>query len=140
MTHDNSTPDAKLPKFSVNVAPVDDVTTSHLRTLLSQFRSGDDEPLVFGRDNTPEAAVIPFSTFVRLLKHDHAASLRAEAAFQADLSERIQASDATRGSQDDDGLMLETDEDLFRFTESLGEVGREWAAGQRDNGGSNDDR
>lgn len=139
MTHENRASETKLPKFSVNVAPVDEVTAPQLRALLNQFRDGSIEPLVLGRDNTPEAAVIPFAAFIRLLKYDHAATHQAEAAFQNDLSSRVQQSDAERAADDQTGLTLETDEDLFRFAESLGEVGQEWAREQRADDGHRDD-
>lgn len=100
--HDNHTPDAELPKFSVNVVPTDQLRREDLRTMLNLYRRGEIIPLIFGDDNKPEAAVIPFAAFVRLMKHDHAAHAE-ENAFQAELSRRIQASDASG----DPGMTLE---------------------------------
>lgn len=100
--HDNSTPDAELPKFSVNVVPTDQLRREDLRTMLNLYRRGEITPLIFGDDNKPEAAVIPFAGFVRLMKHDHAAHAE-ENTFQAELSRRIQASDASG----DPGMTLE---------------------------------
>lgn len=102
MTDDNATnprSDASLPKFSVNVAPTQRITSADLGTLLERFRAGDAEPLIFGDDNVPEAAVIPFADFVRLLRGVHAE----EHAFEAELSRRVQESDAS----DDPGMTLE---------------------------------
>lgn len=102
MTDDNATnprSNASLPKFSVNVAPTQRITSADLGTLLERFRAGDAEPLIFGDGNVPEAAVIPFADFVRLLRGVHAE----ERAFQAELSRRVQESDAS----DDPGMTLE---------------------------------
>lgn len=112
MTHNDSAPDAGLPKFSANVAPTNQVTHKHLSALLSRYRRGEVAPLVFGDNNKPEAAIIPFTAFVRLMKYDHAN----ETAFQAELSRRIQESDTTGPSM--------TVEEL---AESLGPLGQQWA-------------
>ncbi|MEV7953007.1 hypothetical protein [Streptomyces sp. NPDC088141] len=101
--HDNHTPDAELPKFSVNVVPTNQLKCEDLRTMLNLYRRGEITPLIFGDDNKPEAAVIPFAAFVRLMKYDHAAHAHEENAFQAELSRRIQASDASG----DPGMTLE---------------------------------
>ncbi|MFF4409494.1 hypothetical protein [Streptomyces sp. NPDC001404] len=115
--HDNGTPDAALPKFSVNVAPTSQVTHKHLSALLSLYRRGEVEPLVFGDNNTPEAVIIPFAAFVRLMKYDHANHVHEEAAFQAELSRRIQESDAS----DEAGMTIE------ELAESLGPLGQQWS-------------
>lgn len=100
--HDSGTPGAALPKFSVNVVPTGQLRREDLRTMLNLYRRGEITPLIFGDDNKPEAAVIPFAAFVRLMKCDHAAHAE-ENAFQAELSRRIQASDASG----DSGMTLE---------------------------------
>lgn len=115
--HDNNTPDAELPKFSVNVVPADQLGREDLVTVLKLYRRGEITPLIFGNDNKPEAAIIPFAAFVRLMKYDHAARVHAEAAFQAELSRRIQESD-TSG---EDGVTIE------ELAESLGPLGQQWA-------------
>lgn len=107
MTQHNDTPNSDLPQFSVNVAPTEKVTASTLATLLDQFRAGSIEPLIIGDDNVPEAAVIPFSAFVRLMRHDHAAHVAAENDFQAELSQRVQGSDTQRRDGRSGGLSLE---------------------------------
>ncbi|MFK0154211.1 hypothetical protein ACIQVK_19325 [Streptomyces sp. NPDC090493] len=99
MTRDNHAPDAELPKFSVNVVPTNQLKCEDLSTMLKLYRRGEITPLIFGDDNKPEAAVIPFAALVRLTKYDHAH----ENAFQAELSRRIQASDASG----DPGMTLE---------------------------------
>lgn len=106
MTDDNATtaqPDTTLPKFSVNVAPTERITAAHLSALIERYRAGETEPLVFGDDNVPEAAIIPFAAFVRLLKRDHADSVREEHAFQSELSRRIHEADAS----EDPGMTLD---------------------------------
>ncbi|MDQ1031403.1 hypothetical protein QF035_008985 [Streptomyces umbrinus] len=115
--HDNHTPDAELPKFSVNVVPTDRLRREDLRTTLNLYRRGEITPLIFGDDNKPEAAIIPFAAFVRLMKYDHAAHVHAEAPFQAELSRRIQQSDASGEA----GMTIE------ELAESLGELGQQWA-------------
>ncbi|WP_405824606.1 hypothetical protein OG705_30180 [Streptomyces sp. NBC_00838] len=102
-THRNDAPDAELPKFSVNVVPTDQITREDLRVLLSRYRRGRIEPMVFGDGGKPEAAIIPFAAFVRLLKHDHADTNREESAFRGELQRRIQESDAS----DEPGVTLE---------------------------------
>ncbi|MFJ9900591.1 hypothetical protein ACIQPR_45420 [Streptomyces sp. NPDC091280] len=100
MTHDNHAPDTELPKFSVNVVPTNQLKCEDLRTMLNLYRRGQITPLIFGDDNKPEAAVIPFAALVRLMKYDHA---HEENAFRTELSRRIQASDASS----DPGMTLE---------------------------------
>ncbi|WP_329142736.1 hypothetical protein OIU91_03945 [Streptomyces sp. NBC_01456] len=117
MTHNDSTPDAGVPKFSVNVAPTNQVTHKHLSALLSRYRRGEVEPLVFGDNNNPEAAIIPFAALVRLMKYDHANHVHEETAFQAELSRRIQESDAS----DEASMTIE------ELAESLGPLGQQWA-------------
>ncbi|MGW0881382.1 hypothetical protein [Streptomyces sp. NPDC002671] len=119
--HDNHTPGAELPKFSVNVVPTDQLRCEDLGTMLNLYRRGEITPLIFGDDNKPEVAIIPFAAFVRLLKYDHAARVHAEAAFQAELSRRIQESDAS----DEASMTIE------ELAESLGPLGQQWADGHR---------
>ncbi|WP_181273663.1 hypothetical protein [Brevibacterium oceani] len=125
MTHDDDTtrdaPDTDLPPFSVNVAQTRDITNEHLRALLDAFRRGGVEPLVFGDGNKPEAAVIPFAAFVRLMKHDHADHVRDESAFQAELSRRIADSDDARARGEDSSTLITSDEDLLAWAETVGE-------------------
>ncbi|WP_434598372.1 hypothetical protein [Streptomyces sp. A5-4] len=115
--HDNGTPDAELPRFSVNVVPVDQLGRENLATMLNLYRRGEITPLIFGDGNKPEAAIIPFAAFVRLMKYDHTAHVHAEAAFQAELSRRIQESDASGEA----GVTVE------ELAESLGPLGQQWA-------------
>ncbi|GHB82354.1 hypothetical protein GCM10010306_091170 [Streptomyces umbrinus] len=115
--HDNGTPDAELPKFSVNVVPTDRLRREDLGAMLNLYRRGGITPLIFGDDNKPEAAIIPFAAFVRLMKYDHAAHVHAEAPFQAELSRRIQESDASGEA----GMTIE------ELAESLGPLGQQWA-------------
>lgn len=98
MTHDNDF-SADLPKFAVNVVPTHLITSAHLASLLERYRAGDAEPLVFGDDNKPEAAVIPFSDLVGMLKRDRAE----DHAFQTELAQRTKASD----DSGDPGMALE---------------------------------
>ncbi|WP_188299143.1 hypothetical protein [Streptomyces sp. CBMA156] len=119
--HDNGTPDADLPRFPVNVVPADQLGREDLATILNLYRRGQVTPLIFGDDNKPEAAIIPFAAFVRLMKYDHAAHVRAEGAFQAEISRRIQESDASGEA----GMTVE------ELAESLGPLGRHWAEEHR---------
>ncbi|MFD8609403.1 hypothetical protein [Streptomyces sp. NPDC059631] len=119
--HDDDAPDAALPKFAVNVVPTDHLRRENLATLLNVYRRGEITPLIFGDDNKPEAAIIPFAAFVRLMKYDHTAHVRAEGTFQAELSRRIQES----GASGEEGMTVE------ELAESLGELGQQWAAEQR---------
>lgn len=124
MTHNDGhrpQPDTSLPQFSVNVTPTDGITAEHLSTLLARFRAGDIEPLILGDDNRPEAAVIPFSAFVRLMKQDHAAYVRDESAFQAELSRRVAASDDARARGEEPGVLIESDDDLVEWAKGIGE-------------------
>ncbi|WP_030559199.1 hypothetical protein [Streptomyces aureocirculatus] len=115
--HDNGTLGAELPKFSVNVVPTDRLRREDLGTMLNRYRHGEITPLIFGDDNKPEAAIIPFAAFVRLMKYDHAAHVHAEAPFQAELSRRIQEPDASGEA----GMTIE------ELAESLGPLGQQWA-------------
>ncbi|WP_247040328.1 hypothetical protein [Arthrobacter rhizosphaerae] len=125
MTDDNAAtdqPDTTLPKFSVNVAPTEGITAAHLSSLIERYRDGETEPLVFGDDNVPEAAIIPFAAFVRLLKRDHADAVREEHAFQSELLHRIQDADASR----DPGITLD------ELGDELGEPARSMLRKARD--------
>ncbi|MFC8125540.1 hypothetical protein [Streptomyces sp. NPDC057302] len=115
--HDNGTPDAELPKFSVNVVPTNKLRCEDLGAMLNLYRRGEVTPLIFGDGNKPEAAIIPFAAFVRLMKYDHAAHVHAEAPFQAELSRRIQES----GASGEAGMTIE------ELAESLGPFGQQWA-------------
>jgi hypothetical protein len=70
-TDNSNDPDAKLPQFSVRVAPLAKIENLHLRRLVDRFRKGDAEPFFFGDNAQAEAAVIPFAKFVQLLQADH---------------------------------------------------------------------
>ncbi|MFE7115010.1 hypothetical protein ACFU99_06240 [Streptomyces sp. NPDC057654] len=115
--HENGTPGAALPKFPVNVVPTDQIRHEHLATVLNLYRRGETTPLIFGDDNDPEAAIIPFAAFMRLMKYDHVTHVHAETAFQADLSRRARESDASS----DTSMTVE------ELAESLGELGQQWA-------------
>jgi antitoxin (DNA-binding transcriptional repressor) of toxin-antitoxin stability system len=136
MTNDNSTsdnqttPETGLPQFSVHVVAPQEAK-KHLSAMLERFRRGELEPLVIGENQTPEAAVIPFSALLRLMRHDHAEHVRAEHAFQGELSRRVKRSDAERAAGEPSGLTINDDEDFYTWAESLGEVGRQWAQEHR---------
>ncbi|MFB6620437.1 hypothetical protein ACFCV9_40495 [Streptomyces sp. NPDC056367] len=119
--HGGSGPGAELPKFSVNVVPTDQLRHEELATVLNLYRRGQITPLIFGDGNKPEAAIIPFAAFVRLMKYDHAAHVHAEADFQAELSHRIQESDPSGEA----GMTVE------ELAESLGPLGQQWADDHR---------
>ncbi|MGW6600508.1 hypothetical protein [Streptomyces sp. NPDC055036] len=116
MTRNDNAPDTGLPKFPVNVAATNQITPTHLSALLSRYRRGEIEPLIFGDGNKPEAAIIPFAALVRLMTYDQANHVHREAAFQAELSRRAQESDPSAPSM--------TVEEL---ADSLGPLGRQWA-------------
>ena len=115
MTENNS-PDRQpsndeTPEFGVNVMPTVRITSAHLQTLLSHFRNGNDEPLVFGDQDIPEAVVIPFDAFRRLVKYDTEASDKDEQEFQEELTRRI-------ASPDEESISLD------ELAERLGEPAR----------------
>lgn len=92
-------PGSELPKFAVNVVPAKALNADRLGALLERYRRGENEPLVFGDDNNPEAAIIPFPALVRLFRHDHRAVVRDE----AELARRVQEADAS----DDPGMTID---------------------------------
>jgi PHD/YefM family antitoxin component YafN of YafNO toxin-antitoxin module len=57
-----------------NVISIPDAT-KHLTSALSLFRTGETEPLIIGDDNHPEAALIPYEQFQRLVEYDTQARL-----------------------------------------------------------------
>src|SRR5438876_431750 len=126
MTSDRSTPGTDLPKFTVNVVPTSQSRNADLGSLLELYRRGGNEPLIFGDDNRPEAAVIPFSAFVRLMKHDHADHVREETTFQEELSRRVQDAGA-RGAAGEAGGEVTVEQ----LAEDLGWLGREWIEQRR---------
>lgn len=86
-----------LPKFEVNVIDPAKVNAPELSAMIASFEAGSDEPLVLGAGNTPQAALIPFRDFVRLLRHDHRARVLAhdydEQSFVAEIAARVRASE-----------------------------------------------
>lgn len=126
MTHDRGTPNTDLPQFSANVVPAGQIRNQDLVSLLEHYRGGGSEPLIFGDANKPEAAVIPFSAFMRLMKSDHANHILTEHAFQGELSRRVHDAEG-RDAAGEAGADV-TVEDL---AEDLGPVGREWVAERR---------
>lgn len=102
-------------KIPVNVLNIE-ATRAHLHKMLTLFRSGGHEPLVFGENNRPEAVVIPFEDYLRLARYDAAH----ENSFQAVISQRT-------SSFDDSAAQFDSVEDLAA---SLGPTGRKWLAAQ----------
>lgn len=87
--------------FSVNVVPVAAIKNTDLHTLLAMYRDGQIEPLVLGESEQPEAAVIPFAAFQRLLAYD----ARAEHEEYAELARRVERASAPESlSQSLDGV------------------------------------
>ena len=125
MTHDRKNPDA-LPKFSVNVVPTSQIRNADLVSLLELYRRGGFDPLIFGDGNKPEAAVIPFSAFVRLMKYDHADHVREETIFQGELSRRVRDASARGAAGESDAEVT-----VEQLAEDLGQVGRQWAEERR---------
>lgn len=80
-------------KVTVTVTSADDIRPVHLKELLATFREGQIEPLILGENGTPEAAVIPFAAFMRLMKYDTQAAQRDE----HQLAERRSSADTERG-------------------------------------------
>lgn len=131
MTDHNNDSSTGLPTFEVNVSPTHKITADHLNALLTRFRRGQIEPLIFGDRHRPEAAIIPFSAFMQLIRQDHKAVQADEQAFQDELSRRIETLDRARSHGEEAGLRIDSDEDLYRWAEGLGETGRSWAEAQR---------
>lgn len=77
------------PRISVIVRSVDQART-YLQGTLQRFRRDSTEPLIFGEHNRPEAVVIPYDAYLRLVRYDDAA----EAAFAGMLQSRIADADA----------------------------------------------
>jgi PHD/YefM family antitoxin component YafN of YafNO toxin-antitoxin module len=109
MTTPNSTPDNAAPT-DVTVIPCEQLKP-HLGKIISRFRSGEQEPIFFGVDNvTPEAAIIPFSDWLRLAAYD----AEHEEQFQAEVARRVRESDARRAAGESEPTMS-----LDEFTASL---------------------
>lgn len=62
----------------------------HLETILKLFRAGNPEPMIFGAEGKPEAVVIPYEQFLRLVDYD----TRATRDDQEELLRRKQELDA----------------------------------------------
>lgn len=116
-------PDASLPSFEVNVTPTNQISATHLHNLLKNFSAGNNEPLIFGENGRAQAAVIPFSAFIRLMKADHSAYLHAENTFQHQLSQRL----ATQTDQTAQPTTLEDQDDFDAWvTASFDQLGADW--------------
>lgn len=75
--------------------PSDQVSPISLSTLLADFRQGSTTPLFLGDGDVPEAAIIPFSSFARLILYDCEEADREEREFQEEVARRDRASDDT---------------------------------------------
>ncbi len=110
----------------MNVVPLESTSVERVRDAINRFRADDPQPLIIGDGATPEAALIPFTAFVRLMRHDYAAHVRGEDAFQRQLLRRIKDSDARR-ERGEAGTELAGDEQFDAWVEaSFGEIGRNW--------------
>lgn len=99
-------------KFSVNVISVRKAR-EHLSTMLTRFRSGSTDPLIFGEGGKPEAVIIAFEDYKRYLKYEAAADAQ-ENGFQNLVAGRL-ASEKSEPAGD-----------LNAFAATLGEAGRKW--------------
>lgn len=118
MTTPNSTPGNTTP-LDVTVIPYEQLKP-HLGKIITRFRSGESEPVFFGVDNlTAEAAIIPFSDWLRLAAHD----AENEEQFQAEVARRVRESDARRAAGESEPTVS-----LEEFTASLRET---WSKEQR---------
>lgn len=116
-------------EIPVNVIPTEDLR-GNLSKVLELFRDGSHGPVVFGDDRRPEAAIIPFADFVRLLHHDQN-SLDAEEKFHETVADRVRAGDATRSAGDEQSGVTTDDEFDSWVEDSFGDLGRDWVT-QRD--------
>lgn len=117
---------SSLPKFAVNVINPNQIELAQLKAMLETFDAGSSEPLILGGGGRPQAALIPFRDYVRLLKHDHLAKTVAheheELAFATEVAARVRNTDAARAADDisDDAQEV----DLVDLVEELGEPAR----------------
>lgn len=109
-----------------------EITVEELAAIAEEFSAGSNTPTHFSADGTgaPEATIIPFRHFERLIEHD-IESGRREAAFREELRSRI---DASRSGESEDptigpGGDYETLEDYF--TAQFGQTGQRWAQSRR---------
>lgn len=121
-----STTNPDLPDLEGNVIDPSGINGKHLKKLLDHFASGDIQPLILGENGEPQAAVIPFEAFRRLVKYDTEHIQQAEAAFAQEI----------RGSLDDietngPAAVLETEADFEAWVASLGDAGKQWLAENR---------
>lgn len=111
----------RRPHLQVNVIPTAEAA-KNLTTALRLFRADQHEPLVFGDDNKPEAAIIPFADLMHFLALKQDAD-EAEERFQGELHRRVES-----GAR----LQAQSVED---FARSLGGAATQWADEQdRDDG------
>lgn len=106
----------------IHVLPIRKVAAI-LEKVVSHFRSGTVEPVVIG-DNAPEAVIIPFAEFMRLVEHDTRAH-HAEESFQHELSQRVHTSPLVSGDQEQTGF-----DSVEDFAASLGGAAQKWAQDQ----------
>lgn len=86
MTHDTSRTDSNRSDNVLTPAQL----TENLPGLLGLFRDGETRPVHFGERGQPEATVIPYAQFLRLVKYD----TQAAAADRKMISDRIADLDA----------------------------------------------
>lgn len=106
-------------QHSVNVISVRKAR-EHLATMLNRFRAGQPEPIIFG-EGKPEAVVIPFEDYRRLLRYEAAAEAQ-EDAFLGTVRDRV-----TTQTSEPAG-------DLADFAKTLGDAGAAWSKGRRQDG------
>jgi PHD/YefM family antitoxin component YafN of YafNO toxin-antitoxin module len=75
---------------TVNVIPSREAR-QHLGTMLQRFRQGEHEPMIFGAHRKPEAVILPFEEYERLL--DIEERWAGEEAFLSEVRRRIARAD-----------------------------------------------
>lgn len=86
MTHDTSRTDSNRPDNVLTPAQL----AENVPGLLGLFRDGETRPVHFGERGQPEATIIPYAQFLRLVKYD----TRAAAADRRMIEDRIADLDA----------------------------------------------
>lgn len=131
--------DDPRPEHLTVVHPSDIAFKGALIPYMDQYARGSTDPSFFSKTDEPAATIMPFATFMRLLKYDNAAYVRSEKEFANTIAERVRKNDDARADGTYEGVIFHTDDEFDQWIiDNFGDVGRKAVARFERQGGEQD--
>lgn len=105
------------------VIPIQNITERIIHNIETSYRSGEHPAVIVGKDGEPQAALIPYETYLDLLREQ----IRTQEREEDRLSLRQMARDKAAGR----GVEITSTDDLNDYFAGLGGVAAEIAAQQQ---------